>query len=293
MATRSIGIILTLVLISWGGPATVRAESIRNQFFRAEGAYKNLMNAPSRQKYRHHWLRVIEKFEAVYKRDPGGDWASVSLYRAGVIWLELNRFSGRKADREIGIERLQTVVEQFPKSAYRSKAQARLRQQGASVPRAASRKIRADARKRYAAAERCRQRLEKNPRHTKHRDVWLQCIDQYEAAYKADPGTETAARSLLYTGELYLALSRYSRSADDRENGKRFLERVVKDHPDSPSAAAARKSLGVSGKPEKAAGAVVVPKSTPIDLNKPPSSAGASSAGRTVTELRFWSNPNY
>jgi hypothetical protein len=112
-----LGIVLIIVLVFWSGPSLAREESSRDLYFRAEGAYKNLINAPSRQKLRHYWLRVIEKFEAVYKRDPDGEWASASLYRAGVIWLELSRFSGRQADREIGVERLQNVVTQFPRSA--------------------------------------------------------------------------------------------------------------------------------------------------------------------------------
>jgi N-acetylmuramoyl-L-alanine amidase len=292
---RDIGLVVALVCIIGGGPADVWAESLRDQFFRAEGAYKNLINAPSRQKYRHHWLRVIEKFEAVYQRDQDGEWAPASLYRAGVIWLELGRFSGSRVDRQTGVERLQSVVARFPKSGYRPKAQAKLKALGAAVPRTRSPKRDPNARKRFAAAERCRGRLEKNPRRTKHRDVWLTCIDQYEAAFKADPHSDTAARSLLRTGELYLALSRYSRSADDRDNGRRFLQRLVKDFPDGPASTVARERLGmpsdVKPPPPKAMAAKADVKAKAPE--KTPASAGASSAGRTVNELRFWSNPNY
>ncbi len=293
-AARDIGIILTVAILLALMAAEVRAASLREQFFRAEGAYKNLMNAPSRQKYRHHWLRVIEKFEAVYERDPGGEWAAASLYRAGVIWLELHHFSGRKADREIGIERLKSVAAQFPKSAYRARAQAKLRQQGVKVARVRTPQPKPKARKLYAAAESCRQRLEKNPRRTKHRDVWLVCIDQYEAAFKADQKGETAAQSLLRAGELYLDLSRYSRSDDDHENGMRFLKRVARDYPDAAAGHTARQRMGKRTRAATAANTTAKrPKLMP-DLAKAPSGAeGGTSASRTVNELRFWSNPNY
>jgi N-acetylmuramoyl-L-alanine amidase len=287
-----LGIVLIIVLVFWSGPSLAREESSRDLYFRAEGAYKNLINAPSRQKLRHYWLRVIEKFEAVYKRDPDGEWASASLYRAGVIWLELSRFSGRQADREIGVERLQNVVTQFPRSAYRTKARTKLRELGAAVPKTRI-QPHPESRRHFAAAERCRRQLSKNPRRTKHRDVWLECIDRYEMAYKAHPDSETAAQCLLQTGLLYLELSRYSRSADDRENGKRFLSRVVRDYPQSPASALARKHMSTKAVPGKTVAQKMDSKHSTIDAQKSASSAGASSANRTVSELRFWSNPNY
>lgn len=287
-----IGIILVMVLVAWCGTSSAREESSRELYFRAEGAYKNLINTPSRQKLRHHWLRVIEKFEAVYERDRDGEWASASLYRSGVIWLELSRFSGRQADREVGIERLQNVVTQFSRSAYRTKARDRLRELGAAVPKARP-QARPESRRHFAAAERCRLKLEKNPRRTKHRDVWLQCIDRYEMAFKADPDSENAAQCLLQTGLLYLELSRYSRSTDDRENGQRFLARVVGDYHQSPASAVARKHLPATVAPDKTVAEKMASKRSTMDADKSASSHGASSANRTVNELRFWSNPNY
>ncbi len=54
-----IGVFLATALIVSGGSPAAWGESSRERFFRAESAYKNLSKAPSRQKYRHHWLRVI------------------------------------------------------------------------------------------------------------------------------------------------------------------------------------------------------------------------------------------
>ncbi len=291
-ATRDIAILLALLMVLTATAGHAWAASTRDRFFQAEKAYKELTRSPGRQKYRHHWLRVIEKFEVLYKSAPDGEWAAASLYRAGVIWLELHRFSGRKADRDIGVKRLQTVVARYPRSAYRARAAGRLRQQGIKVARTPAPKKNAAAQKRYAAAERCRQKLEKNPRRTKHRDVWLTCIDQYEAAFKADRQGETASQSLLRTGELYLALSRYSRSDADRENGMRFLQRVVKDYPQTPAGKAARQRLGAGAPKEEPVQSAAKPKPRPR-TQKPSPGNGVAGTNRTVNELRFWSNPNY
>lgn len=300
-ATRDIGIIavLAITLVVMAGQAY--AASTRDRFFQAEKAYKDLTRSPARLKYRHHWLRVIEKYEAVYKRAPDGEWAAVSLFRAGIIWLELHRYSGRGADRESGIARLQSVATQFPRSAYRARAADRLRQLGIKVARAPAPKKVAPApvpkknpaaRRQYAAAERCRQKLEKNPRRTKHRDVWLTCIDQYEAAFKADSQGVTAAQSMLRTGELYLGLSRYSRSDADRENGMRFLKRVARDYPETPAGKAARQRLGSDAAVAKAVPSA--PKTRPRpQTSKPSPGNGHAGTHRMVDELRFWSNPNY
>ncbi|MDJ0722069.1 MAG: N-acetylmuramoyl-L-alanine amidase [Desulfobacterales bacterium] len=307
-AVRDIGIVLALVIafVSMAGQAD--AASTRDRFFQAEKAYRELTRSPDRQKYRHHWLRVIEKYETAYEREPDGEWAAASLYRAGIIWLELHRFSGRTADRRMGVERLQSVATQFSRSAYRARAADKLRQMGIKVARASAPKqaarapapkkaVRAPApkndpggRKHYVTAERCRQKLEKNPRRKKHRDVWLTCIDHYEAAFEADRKGETAAQSLLRTGELYLGLSRYSRSDADRDNGMRFLKRVARDYPETPSGKAARKRLGTDAPREKAALSAAKPQP---QTAKPAPGNGGAGTNRTVNELRFWSNPNY
>ena len=47
-------------------PAAAAADDARTQYFETENAYQKMLDTPSLRKYRHHWLRVIKGFQAVY-----------------------------------------------------------------------------------------------------------------------------------------------------------------------------------------------------------------------------------
>ena len=46
-------------------PGVTHAEAVRDQYFKAENAYKKMLASPNQRKYRHHWLRVIAEFQKV------------------------------------------------------------------------------------------------------------------------------------------------------------------------------------------------------------------------------------
>ena len=93
------------------------ADTARDQYFKAENAYKKMTASPSKRKYRHHWLRVIKEFQKVYDKDPKGAWAAAGLYRVGATYIELYRRSGREEDRNTGLKRLHQVRQEFPPPA--------------------------------------------------------------------------------------------------------------------------------------------------------------------------------
>ncbi|MCD4777638.1 MAG: hypothetical protein K8R12_01565, partial [Desulfobacterales bacterium] len=47
-------------------PCESFATTAKDKYFKAETSYKKLRNNPQKYKYRHNWLRCIEKFQAVY-----------------------------------------------------------------------------------------------------------------------------------------------------------------------------------------------------------------------------------
>ena len=295
MSTNAATIRLFLVcctLLVLALPAGAAADAARDQYFQAENAYQTMLDSASRHKYRHHWLRVIEAFRKVYARDPGGSWAAAGLYRAGLTYLELSRRSGLAADRDAGIALLQQVRREFPDSAYRTRAAERLKdfpeaKKAAPVakPPEESRAT-SSARRHFARAEDCQARLEKNPRRTRHRDIWLACIDQYRQAYEADPDGPVAAGSLFKLGELYQQLAGYSKSRSDRESAESYLRRVTSHHAKSPFGPMAAALLG-DGRPAGPEAAAADPQESL------PNSAGKSSRFHSVSGLRYWSNPNY
>ncbi len=284
-----IGLLWVLI---WVQPDTAAADDVRRQYFQAENAFNALLDSPSQRKYRHHWLRVIRAFRKVYDQDPDGPWASAGLYRTGATYLELYRYSGRTADRDAGIQRLRQVVREFPQSAYRGKAQALLKDfpdakvavRAPAPPKESPQAGR--ARTLFAKAEACQAGLMQNPRRTKHRDVWLTCIDRYRQAYETDSDGAAAAASLYQMGALYQQLAVYSKSGADREAGETYLRRVIDGHGTSRYAPMARALLGEGRPAESAMAESAAPEAAPT-------SAGDASTFHSVSGIRYWSNPNY
>jgi N-acetylmuramoyl-L-alanine amidase len=129
-----VAVLLMLALI--GVTSAEAASRVETLFYEAEACQRELKADSARQKYRHHWLRCIDKFKDVYRQDPDGKWAPAALYRAGALYLELARFSGSDAHEREGVDLLQRLVRRFERSAYRPKAQALL---GAAVKPSAPR----------------------------------------------------------------------------------------------------------------------------------------------------------
>jgi N-acetylmuramoyl-L-alanine amidase len=236
---------------------------------------------------------VIKAFQSVYEKDPDGPWASAGLYRTGLTYIELYRRSGLEADRDAGLARLDQVRRQFPGSAYRAKAEDQLKAYPdvkitASPPPAPRKSDIAErsARRKFENAENCQTRLQKNPRRTKHRDVWLTCIDQYRDAYEADPDGPVAAGSLFKMGSLYQQLAGHSKNRSDREQGEAHLRQLISRFPGSPYSPMAKALLGERSMPA----AEMVTSET--DDTPPPTASGSASLF-SVSGLRYWSNPNY
>ena len=273
-------------------PHVAYADAVRDQYFKAENAHKKLLASPKQRKYRHNWLRVIRAFQKVYDKDPDGAWAAAGLYRAGATYIELFRRSGREADRDEGLKRLAQVRTAFPRSAYRAKAEKQIKAFPAvkipPVPKSPPKETKAErsARQTYEKAQSCEKRLKQNARRTKHRDVWLVCIDQYKAVHEADPDGPLAAASLYKMGSLYQQLAGYSKSSTDREAGEAHLRQVINRHPKSSYSPMARALLGERSTPEAQRRAATPPSDEPV-------SSGDASALFSVSGLRYWSNPNY
>jgi N-acetylmuramoyl-L-alanine amidase len=98
------------------------AENPKDRYMQAEACYRNLRKNPRLQKYRDRWIRCIEGFEAVYRQNPSGPWASAGLYMSGVLYEGLSRRSFREADAKKALDRFRRVADGYPQSRYRQKA---------------------------------------------------------------------------------------------------------------------------------------------------------------------------
>ncbi len=103
-------------------PLQSMARTAKGEYFEAEACYNELSKSPSKQKYRKNWLRCIDKFQGVYKKNPHGSWAAASMYMSGILYGELYQHSKHDIDRKEALDIFERVIKRFPKSRYSKKA---------------------------------------------------------------------------------------------------------------------------------------------------------------------------
>ena len=111
-----------------------REPPLKKDFEKAEKSYRALVKSKKRSKYRDQWKRIIRNFQNIHERNPDDFLAPAALFRAAECWLELYRRSYLGADREKGLDLFTRVMENYPRSPYRSKAAAALKENGRKIP---------------------------------------------------------------------------------------------------------------------------------------------------------------
>jgi N-acetylmuramoyl-L-alanine amidase len=127
MLQKAIKITLTLLLCiaaNLFGCVSSQAVTPKQMYSQAEVCYKELRHSPHKMKYRHNWLRCIDKFQRVHRLDPSGPWAAAGFYKSAKLYQGLAKRSGKKSDYQEARDIFEHIVRQFPGSRYRSKAAA-------------------------------------------------------------------------------------------------------------------------------------------------------------------------
>ena len=294
--------------------APFSAAAPEDTYFDAEACYRSLRENPQKIKYRHNWLRCIKKFQSVYRQDPVGPWAAAGLYKSAKMYLELAKFSGKGSDRKEALDIFQQIVADYPESRYRQKAAAEIRNLGATVndqktpAQTAAAKSSAPGEETpkdaYIGAERCYSDLRKNPQKMKYRQNWLQCIDKFQSVYDKDPEGPWAPAGLFMAATLYQKLYDYSYAPDDLESADSIFNQIITRFPDSryqAKAASAIQKMPESVKNQQTGESDPIAakieareaQGQSIESNSGVSSRPGPDGMATVTNLRFWSNPNY
>ena len=125
-------------------PLQSMARTAKGEYFEAEACYNELSKSPPKKRYRKNWMRCIDKFQGVYKKNPQGSWAAAGMYMSGVLYGALYRHSKHAIDREEALDIFERVLKRFPKSRYSKKAAAAIREikqakRAANVPKKAKR----------------------------------------------------------------------------------------------------------------------------------------------------------
>ncbi len=118
---------LACCFLSMTGPRASIADSAERKYYQADACYNKLRHSPTKQKYRCFWLDCIEEFQAVCEENPSGPWAAAGLYMSGTLYEELYRRSFKASDKEAALDCYQRIIKNYPKSAYRSRAENALR----------------------------------------------------------------------------------------------------------------------------------------------------------------------
>ena len=265
--------------VFWSCATRIPSEQM---FFQAESCSKELQGSPDQQKYRSYWLRCIDKFDAVYKQDPVGPRAAAALYQMGCLYQGLYKHSYKDEDLAAAEKFFKRIVKSFPDSVYNGKAAAALKAMPMSAARAEKQAV---AKKLYLEAEADYKKLLADARRVKYRSHWLDNIREFESAYHADPDGPWAAASLYMKGTLYGNLYKYSFKQEDDRNAKEALEKVILEHSDSAYAQKAAVTLGVDIKDFMA-----VHKKDKVGTKSGTAQPGCPA---TVTDIRYWSNPEY
>jgi len=124
--TAILGLCLALFLL----PAKLRADSADKKYYKAESCWLSLEKNADKRKYRSNWFPCIRQFREAYESDTKGPFAAASLYMSGKLWRELYRTSFKSSDKEKAREYFQKVINRFPKSLYKAKAQTAVKSLG-------------------------------------------------------------------------------------------------------------------------------------------------------------------
>jgi N-acetylmuramoyl-L-alanine amidase len=292
-------------------PAADLIAAPRDTYFEAEACYRGLRQNAQKLKYRHNWMRCIKKYQSVYNQDPNGPWAAAGLYMSGKMYQGLAKFSGKESDQREALDIFERVVKRYPNSRYRQRANREIGilSSKTSIKKSPPKKMSSStleltAKEAYINAEDCYDELRKDSQKMKYRHHWLRCIDKFQSVYDKEPAGPWAPAGLYMAGKLYQKLHAYSNSTEDLRNAHRKFSQIVAQFPDSRYQVKA--SSEIQAMPEFE-GKAATARSDPIaekiktseaqkESNKSistPSNKSTPGGMITVTNLRFWSNPNY
>ncbi len=183
------------------------------------------------------------------------------------------------------------------------------------------------AKQKYLTADSCYKKLRHSSAKQRKENEWLNCISRYEIIYRLHPESSWAPAGMYKAAQLYITLSKLSGKKTYKIQAADLLARLRNKYPRSAYAGRARsllKSINIrpvhSAKkikhikskkrltknndlirkfilsqkesPKKQVKTIEAANYKPLDI-KPTSQKKIFSGDTTITDLRFWSNPEY
>lgn len=113
--------ILLASLISWSLPADAATE--RELFKYAGQAKIKLDRSKQKQKFRHNWFNVIDRYKRVVKKNPNSRYARNSLLIMGDLYLGLYKRSRLSSDLDESLDYYRRLTKRFPNDHFAGQAQ--------------------------------------------------------------------------------------------------------------------------------------------------------------------------
>ncbi|MBC2703348.1 N-acetylmuramoyl-L-alanine amidase [Desulfobacula sp.] len=174
------------------------------------------------------------------------------------------------------------------------------------------------AKQKYMAADACYKKLRNSSLKQKKATEWIHCISRYESIYKLHPGSSWAPAGMYKAARLYLTLSRLSGKDIYKNQAVDLLTRLRNKYPRSAYKSRAKSLLKsikatprlytkkikhIRSKKKLTKNDALIKKfiqskkdlpakQKPVAIKPAPAKAG-SRGDATITDLRFWSNPEY
>jgi len=310
----------TLLILSQGFIFSANvAAAPRDTYFDAEDCWRSLRQNSQKMKYRHNWMRCINKYQSVCEQEPEGPWAAAGLYMSAKLYLQLARFSGKQSDKQEAIGIFERIIENYPNSRYRQKADQEMADLGVTPAsdkplirekKASSEQL--SPKDAYIDAEACYRDLRNSPAKMKYRQNWERCIDKFQSVYDQDATGPWAPAGLFMAAELYRKLYDHSYSPDDLESARHIFNRIITEFPQSRYQVKASQAVQSIPQPEQEEAAdssdaiaeTIEDSRAQLQAADSGQSAADNNASEasdepssgemvTVTNLRYWSNPNY
>ncbi len=102
------------------------SNSAARLFKQAQDCSKGLYQSSKKRKYRHNWERCITRYERVYKGFPDTDEAVWAMHKAGKLWTDLSRYSGKGSDLDRAIALYRELVKRYKTHRLADDAQYKL-----------------------------------------------------------------------------------------------------------------------------------------------------------------------
>ncbi len=115
---------LAALVVATGCPATaVAALSAPALLQAADNCRKELYDSAAKKKFRHNWLRCLQRYERISARHPKSDEAAWALYHAARGYADLYRHSQRASDLDKALELFRQLTDCYPEHRLADDAQ--------------------------------------------------------------------------------------------------------------------------------------------------------------------------